>query len=38
MIEGKIYELSFNDESDGTKKMIAALPVDFVSTARRVGW
>lgn len=27
MIEGKIYELSFNDESDGTKKMIAALPV-----------
>jgi AAA15 family ATPase/GTPase len=27
MIEGKIYELSFNDESDGTKKMLAALPV-----------
>ena len=26
-IEGKIYELSFRDESDGTKKMIAALPV-----------
>ena len=27
MIEGKIYELKFSDESDGTKKMIAALPV-----------
>ena len=26
-IEGKIYELKFSDESDGTKKMIAALPV-----------
>lgn len=27
MIDGKIYELKFSDESDGTKKMIAALPV-----------
>ena len=27
MIDGKIYELKFNEESDGTKKMIAALPV-----------
>ena len=27
MIGGKIYELKFSDESDGTKKMIAALPV-----------
>lgn len=27
MIEGKIYELKFSEESDGTKKMIAALPV-----------
>ena len=27
MIDGKIYELRFNEESDGTKKMIAALPV-----------
>ena len=27
MIDGKIYELRFSDESDGTKKMIAALPV-----------
>ena len=26
-IEGKIYELKFSDESNGTKKMIAALPV-----------
>ena len=26
-IEGKIYELKFSAESDGTKKMIAALPV-----------
>lgn len=26
-IEGKIYELKFSDESDGTKKMIADLPV-----------
>lgn len=27
MIEGKIYELKFSEESDGTKKMIAALPM-----------
>ena len=27
MINGKLYELKFSDESDGTKKMIAALPV-----------
>lgn len=27
MIDGKLYELKFGDESDGTKKMIAALPV-----------
>ena len=27
MINGDIYELKFSDESDGTKKMIAALPV-----------
>lgn len=27
LINGKIYELRFSDESDGTKKMIAALPV-----------
>ncbi len=27
MMDGRIYELSFSDESDGTKKMIAALPV-----------
>ena len=27
MIDGKLYELKFSDESDGTKKMIAALPV-----------
>lgn len=27
MIDGKTYELKFSDESDGTKKMIAALPV-----------
>lgn len=27
MIGGKIYELKFSDESDGTKKMLAALPV-----------
>lgn len=27
MIRDKIYELKFSDESDGTKKMIAALPV-----------
>ncbi len=27
LIDGKIYELKFSDESDGTKKMIAALPV-----------
>lgn len=26
-IAGKVYELKFSDESDGTKKMIAALPV-----------
>lgn len=27
MIENKIYELKFSEESDGTEKMIAALPV-----------
>lgn len=27
MIDGKLYELKFSDESDGIKKMIAALPV-----------
>ena len=31
MIDGKIYELRFNEESDGTKKMIAALPVPLQS-------
>ena len=27
VVAGKSYELQFNDESDGTKKLIAALPV-----------
>ncbi len=26
-VDGKLYELRFDDESDGTKKLIAALPV-----------
>ena len=26
-VNGKLYELPFDDESDGTKKLIAALPV-----------
>ncbi len=27
IVDGKLYELRFEDESDGTKKLIAALPV-----------
>ena len=27
IVDGKLYELRFDDESDGTKKLIAALPV-----------
>ena len=34
VIDGKIYELSFGTESDGTKKMIAALPMIFACNAR----
>lgn len=30
-INGKVYELPFEAESDGTKKMIAALPVLMVA-------
>lgn len=30
-IEGQTYELSFNHESDGTKKLIAALPVILIA-------
>ena len=30
-INGKVYELTFEAESDGTKKMIAALPVLMVA-------
>lgn len=26
-VNGKVYELKYSDESDGTKKLIAALPV-----------
>lgn len=30
---GKIYELSYKDESDGTKKLIAALPILLIALA-----
>ena len=32
-LHGKTYELSYKDESDGTKKLIAALPILLIALA-----
>lgn len=37
IVDGKLYELRFDDESDGTKKLIAALPV-ILWHCRKGGW
>lgn len=31
IVDGKLYEMRFDDESDGTKKLIAALPVILIA-------